>query len=135
MTPQQIVDKMLEKDAFSTWLGINVLELEAGSCKLSFVIREDMCNGFGTAHGGIAHSAADSALAFACNTYGEKAVAAETSISYLRPLKPGDLVYLEAKEDHRGTKLGRYTVKLYTEKEDVALFRATCYFLGLKWTL
>jgi acyl-CoA thioesterase len=133
MTPREITDKMLEKDAFSKWLGVEVLDVGLGTSHIRFVVREDMCNGFGTAHGGIAHSVSDSAFAFACNSYGTKAVAAETAISYFKALYPGDVVDVIAEQEHRTRKLGRYRITLFREKEKVALFYATCYHLDLTW--
>ena len=134
MSPEQIVARMMERDAFSAWLGIEILHLEAGRCRLRFHVREEMCNGFGTAHGGIAHAVADSAFAFACNSRGHKAVAAETSMSYLRPLYAGDTVEVEVEEMHRSRRLGRYRGELWKGEQSVALFTATCYILEEVWT-
>ena len=133
MTPREITDRMLEKDAFSRWLGIEVDEVGFGESRIHFTVREEMCNGHGTAHGGIAHAASDSAFAFACNAHGAKAVAAETQTSYLRPLYPGDRVDLHCTELHRGRKLGRYKVDVTRDGEPVALFRSTCYYLDEAW--
>ena len=134
MSPREITAKMLEHDAFSRWLGIELIDVGLGHSHIRFTIRDEMCNGFGTAHGGIAHSAADSAFAFACNSYGSKAVAAETSISYFKPLKPGDVIDVKAEVEHRARKLGRYRIVLTKGDEKVALFFATCYHLDLEWT-
>ena len=62
---QDIVDNMMQQDAFSQWLGIEVLEVKTGSSKLQMTVRKEMTNGFGIAHGGITYSFADSAVAFA----------------------------------------------------------------------
>ncbi len=133
MSPAEITARMLENDAFSKWLEIEVIEVGFGESRIRLTIRPEMCNGHGTAHGGIAHSAADSAFAFACNSHGAKAVAAETATSYLRPLYPGDVVDLHCTELHRGRKLGRYRVDLTREGKAVALFRSTCYYLDETW--
>ena len=69
------VESMLAKDAFSRWLGIDVISLYAGHCVLRMTVRDEMVNGFGVAHGGIAFSLADSAMAFACN-HGENVTVA-----------------------------------------------------------
>ncbi len=78
---EKVVKKMMAEDAFSRWLGIEVIELKPGSVKLQMEIRDEMNNGFHIAHGGIAYSMADSALAFASNSYGRVAVALECNIS------------------------------------------------------
>lgn len=133
MSPSEITARMLENDAFSAWLGVEVLHIELGKCTIRFTVNDTMCNGFGTAHGGIAHAAADSAFAFACNSYGDKAVAAETSMSYLRPLFPGDVVEISVVEQHRSRRLGRYRADITRDGEAVALFNATCYILDERW--
>ena len=71
---------MINGDAFSQWLGIKVLEVSAGFCKLKMIVRDEMTNGFKISHGGITYSLADSCLAFAANAYGRKAVSIETKI-------------------------------------------------------
>ncbi len=133
LTPAEITARMLERDAFSAWLGVEVLTVGFGESRIRFTVREEMLNGHGTAHGGIAHSVADSGFAFACNSHGVKAVAAETTMSYLRPLYAGDVVECHTREQHRGRKLGRYEATLTRGTEAVALFKATCYFLAEEW--
>ena len=64
---EKIVSKMINGDAFSQWLGINVIKVSEGFCKLEMRVRKEMTNGFNIAHGGISYSLADSALAFAAN--------------------------------------------------------------------
>ncbi|MDO7660738.1 MAG: hotdog fold thioesterase, partial [Schleiferiaceae bacterium] len=71
---KQIVDTMMANDAFSQWLGIEVVDVSPGSTTLQMTLRDDMTNGFGVAHGGISYSLADSALAFASNGHGQHAI-------------------------------------------------------------
>ncbi|MBL7934413.1 MAG: hotdog fold thioesterase [Bacteroidia bacterium] len=132
-TPNQIVNTMMAKDYFSQWLGIEVLEVKKGYSKLQMTVREDMLNGFGIAHGGITYSIADSALAFASNSHGQKAVSVETSISHTISLKAGDVIIAEAIEEHCSNKIGIYTVKIYTISETVALFKGTVYRTSKEW--
>ena len=62
---KKVVDKMINEDAFSQWLGIKVLEISEGFCKLQIQVRDEMTNGFSIAHGGISYSLLfDSCLAF-----------------------------------------------------------------------
>ena len=75
---QKVVNKMLSGDSFSNWLGIEIIEISKGYCKLKMRVREEMTNGFGIAHGGIAFSLADSALAFAANSDGIQSLSVET---------------------------------------------------------
>ncbi|MES2763015.1 MAG: hotdog fold thioesterase [Bacteroidota bacterium] len=130
---QKIVDTMLANDYFSQWLGIEVLEVKEGACKLQLTIRKEMLNGFGIAHGGITYSLADSALAFASNSPGQKAVSIETSISHTESLKEGDLIIAEAFEEKRSNKIGIYTVKVTNASKIVALFKGTVYRTSKTW--
>ena len=132
---QKILDTMMAKDYFSQWLGIEVVEIKEGSCKLQLTVRKDMLNGFGIAHGGITYSLADSALAFASNSPGQKAVSIETSISHTESLKEGDVIVAEAIEEKRSNKVGIYTVKVInkTDNKLVALFKGTVYRTSQNW--
>src|SRR5580698_6820897 len=101
-SPQDILKLMLERDEFSRWLGLEIDEYAKGYCRLHYRITETMINGLQTVHGGILFSAADSALAFSCNSLGILSVALDASISFTRPARLGDLLTVEAKELHLG---------------------------------
>jgi acyl-CoA thioesterase len=134
LSPAKIVEQMLAKDYFSQWLGIELLVIKKGSCKLQLTVRKDMLNGFGIAHGGITYSLADSALAFASNSHGLKAVSIETSISHTEPLKEGDVIVAQAIEEKCSDKVGIYSVKLTNPGGNVvALFKGTVYRTSKNW--
>ena len=125
---------MYDKDYFSQWLGIERVEEGAGTSRLRMTVRKDMLNGFGIAHGGITYSLADSALAFACNSHGKKAVSVETSISHLVQLKEGDEIFANAKELSRSNKIGLYDVSITNANgELVASFKGTVYRTSKDW--
>lgn len=131
---ERIVDAMMEKDRFSQWLGIERIEEKEGFCKLKMIIRKEMCNGFEIAHGGISFSLADSALAFASNSYGRHALSIETSISHIKPLKAGDTIIATATEQSKSNKIGIYEVRIENEKNElVALFKGTVYRKDAEW--
>ena len=64
---RSIVEQMLERDAFSRWLGVRICRLEEGAVDLEMTVRDEMLNGFGRCHGGVLFAFADSSLAFSCN--------------------------------------------------------------------
>lgn len=132
---QKIVDLMIAEDTFSQWLGIEIIDVKEGFCKLQMIIRKDMLNGFGIAHGGITYSFADSALAFASNSHGKKAVSIETSISHMESLKENDEITAEVYEEKCSNKIGIYTIKIYnnTNNKIVALFKGTVYRTSKNW--
>jgi acyl-CoA thioesterase len=131
--PAVITNRMMANDLFSKWMGIEVVTTAEGSCHLRMMIRPEMCNGFGMAHGGITYSLADSALAFASNSRGRHALSIETSISHLRPLKPGMQIEAIAKELHLTYRTGLYEVVIRTGDETVAYFKGTVYRKEDEW--
>lgn len=127
-TAKQVVDHMMEHDLFSRWLGIEVLEVTEGYSKIKMLVREEMINGFGIVHGGIAFSLADSAFAFACNNRNVLSVALDTAINFLKPVHVGDLLMAEAKELHNGKSTGLYHITISNQHaHTVAVFKGTCF--------
>lgn len=127
-SPQDIVNEMMNSDAFSNWLGIRILEIEAGFCKLAITVRPDMLNGHQTAHGGISYSVSDSALAFASNSRGQKAVSIETSIAHIAPVFAGDELLVICKEINCGKTIGRYESIVYNQNQKIiAKFNGTVF--------
>ena len=130
----KVVDKMLAEDKFSEWLGIQKIISEPGHCILKMKIREEMLNGFGIAHGGIAFSFADSALAFASNAYGRLSVALECSISFPVAVNVGDELTCEAKELSLTNKTATYLIEIFNQKKQkVAIFKGTVYRTSKEW--
>lgn len=130
-TPHEVLEVMLRKDRFTAWMGLEVDEIGPGFCKLHYRVTDTMLNGFGVIHGGLLFAAADSAFAFACNSHGVLAVALDVSISYARPAREGELLAVEAREEHVGNRIGIYDVRTINEQgELVALFKGTAYRTG-----
>lgn len=131
---RRVVARMMEEDAFSQWLGIQVLEVLPGACTLRMVVRPEMNNGFRITHGGIAYCVADSALAFASNSHGIHAVSIETSISHVKPVHAGDVLTATAEELSRGNRVAVYQVAVRNGKGEVAaLFKGTVFRTGKPW--
>ncbi|MBK8519486.1 MAG: hydroxyphenylacetyl-CoA thioesterase PaaI [Chitinophagaceae bacterium] len=127
-TPDQVVDHMMQHDLFSQWLGIEVLDVKEGYSKIKMTVREEMINGFGIVHGGIAFSLSDSAFAFACNNRNNLSVALDTSINFTKPVHVGDVLTAEAKELHNGKSTGLYHITITNQRDHiVALFKGTCF--------
>lgn len=125
---------MFEGDAFSQWLGIEIIKVEEGFCELNLTIREEMTNGFKIAHGGITYSLADSALAFASNSHGRKSVSVETSISHTKQCLVGDVITAKAIEKSISHKIAIYEITITNQKDEtVALFKGTVYRTSKDW--
>jgi acyl-CoA thioesterase len=129
----RIVEQMYTGDLFSQWLGIRRLEEGEGHCTLDMVVRPEMVNGFGIAHGAITYALADSALAFASNAHGRKAVSVETSINHLKPVKPGDILKAVAEEVSLGHKIAIYQIRVTRGEDLVALFKGVVYRKEEEW--
>lgn len=132
----RVVARMMEHDAFSQWLGIEVDQAAPGACTLHMAVRPEMDNGFRMTHGGIAYAVADSALAFASNSHGTHAVSIETSISHVKPVRSGDQLTATATELSRGSRIAVYHVAVYNQDGvTVALFKGTVFRTGKAWEL
>lgn len=128
---QQVVNHMMDHDAFSQWLGIEVIEVKEGYSKIQMTIRKEMVNGFGIVHGGLHFSLADSAFAFACNNRNNLSVALDVTITFTKAVNVGDVLTAEAKEVHNGRSTGVYLITVFNQKnEQVALFKGTCFRTG-----
>jgi acyl-CoA thioesterase len=131
--PQNYVDAMMANDKFSKWLGLRIVTISEGYCKLTFVVTDDMLNGFDIIHGGVLFAASDSAFAFACNTYGMLTVALSGDVSFVKSATKGEILTVEAQKIHQGKKTGVYEVKTTNSSgELLSLFKGTAYVTARK---
>jgi acyl-CoA thioesterase len=115
---------MWEQDRASRSLGMQIVEIRPGFARLTMQVREDMVNGHEICHGGLIFTLADSAFAFACNTYNLVTVAAGGSIDFLRPVRLGDTLTATAEERSRSRRTGVYDVAVHNQSgECIAMFR------------
>ena len=126
-TPEKIVASMMSRDKFSQWLGIAIERVDQGSCVVSMTLRDEMVNGFGIAHGGIAYALADSAMAFASNTHGQVAVALTNTTSYPAAVRTGDKLVATATEVALTRRTGIYDVVVSVDRTIVCVFRGTVF--------
>jgi acyl-CoA thioesterase len=125
---ERVVKGMLERDAFSAWLGLELLEVRPRYAAVRMKVRPDMMNGFGVCHGGVTFSLADSAFAFASNTNGRVTVSIDNSITYPAAVSSGDVLTAVASEESAAARIAFYAVRVTNQHESVvALFRGTVY--------
>lgn len=123
-----VVRAMLATDAFSRWLGVEVLEAAPGHSRIRMTVRAEMVNGFGTSHGGIVFSFADSALAFATNAGGFVSVAIDCSVSFPAAVRPGDVLTAVATEESTTNTLAFCNVTVRNQDDvTVGHFRGTVF--------
>lgn len=131
---RKVVKKMMNGDAFSQWLGIEVLEITEGFCKLQMKVRDEMTNGFNIAHGGISYSLADSCLAFAANSDGIKSLSIETSISHTKKVESGDILTATSKGIDNTNKTAMYDISITNQDNiEIAHFKGTVYRTEKEW--
>jgi acyl-CoA thioesterase len=129
---QQLADAvragMLERDRATRSLGMTVTAVGPGSATVQMLVRDDMLNGFDVCHGGFITSLADSAFAFACNSYNVLTLASSLSIDLLAPARGGDLLTASAVEVSLAGRIGVYDVVVGNQRgERVAVMRGRAY--------
>jgi acyl-CoA thioesterase len=121
------VQSMYHSDRASQNLGLQILDVAPGTVRIAMTVGPEMVNGHGLCHGGVIFTLADSAFAFACNSYGEPMVAAGANIEFLAPTPAGEVLTALATEVSRGARHGIYDVRVTKGSgEIVALFRGRC---------
>lgn len=128
LTPQNRAEKcaalMFSKDAASQGLDIAIEDVGVGTAKLSMLVKSNMLNGHLICHGGFIFTLADSAFAFACNSYNQLTVAQQNQITYLEAGKLGERLTATATEISKTGRSGIYDVLVTGENErKIALFR------------
>ena len=125
--PQALAERsaaaMYESDLASRHLGIQIDHVAPGQATARMVVRDTMLNGHNICHGGYVFLLADTAFAFACNTYGPATVAATCDIDFLAPAHLGDELVAQATERHRAGRSGIYDVTVSCDGDVVAEFR------------
>jgi acyl-CoA thioesterase len=124
-------DRMYADDRASRHLGITIADVGPGTATAHLTIRDDMVNGHGICHGGYVFTLADTAFAFACNTYDDVTVAAGADIEFIEPTRAGTRLTATAVERSRRGRSGLYDVTVRTDDGTVvAEFRGRSRSLG-----
>lgn len=133
-TPQEVAERsaaaLWAGDATSQGLGMRLVEVGPGRAVVSMTVRDDMVNGHDIGHGGLTFTLADSAFAFACNSYNRATVAAWAEIRFRRPTRRGDELVATAKEVSREGRDGVYDVTVTVGDEVVAEFTGRAREIG-----
>ena len=132
MEPQAVAEKvrevMLADDAATKMLGMQIAEVGPGRAVATMMVRADMLNGFALCHGGLIATLADSAFAFACNSYDELTVASGFAVDFVAPGRGGDVLTARCSEVTKAGRTGVYDTEVTNQRgERVALFRGRSY--------
>jgi acyl-CoA thioesterase len=110
---------MWADDRASQALGMEITSVAAGRATLAMRVSETMVNGLGICHGGYIFTLADSACAFASNSYNQRALLQTGQITLLAPARLGMRLVAEATERYRAERTGLYDVAVRVEGGDV----------------
>jgi acyl-CoA thioesterase len=127
---QRSADAMWADDHASRSLGMSIDAVGAGTATLRMTVRDDMVNGHAIGHGGLTFALADSAFAFACNSYNRRTVAAGAEIRFRAPTHAGDVLVATAVERDRVGREGTYDVTVTSGQTVVATFVGRCREIG-----
>lgn len=134
MTPQtraqKCADLLLAKDTATLGLGMKITAIAPGQATLQMSVKPDMLNGHGMCHGGFIFTLADSAFAFACNTYNQLTVAQQNQITYVAPAQSGETLTASATETSRTGRSGTYAATVTGQDG-----RIVALFTGLSRTI
>lgn len=128
MSPQELAracaDQMWSQDNASQSLSMVLEAVEPGKARISMSVEPSMVNGHAICHGGFIFTLADSAFAFACNTYNQVTVAQTCAVTFLAPARLGDRLTATAREISRSGRSGLYDVSIRNQDgEMIAEFR------------
>ena len=108
---------MWKRDKASKGIGIKIESIAPGKADLSFTVESKHLNGHDICHGGFIFTLADSAFAFACNSYNQAAVAQNNMITFIAPAQRGEKLIAKAREVSRTGRSGIYDVSVFNEKK------------------
>ncbi|MBA3676544.1 MAG: hydroxyphenylacetyl-CoA thioesterase PaaI [Sphingosinicella sp.] len=114
-TARQVASTMLAREGTGPFWGVEIEEAGEGYARIRMVLRSDMLNGHGIAHGGMLFALADTAFAYACNSRNVKNVAAQASIVFLDAAREGETLIAEAREQAVAGRAGVYAVSVRGE--------------------
>jgi len=128
MNPEQIARRCAEimwpDDHAARGLGMEILTVGPGTATLAMSVRQDMVGGHGTCHGGFIFALADSAFAYACNSFNHRAVAAGVDINFIAPAHLGDRLVAHGHVRHQGGRSGTYDIEVENQAGKlIAIFR------------
>jgi len=131
-TPQQTAERVRERmfanDRAAKNLGMEVVEVSPGNASVAMTVREHMLNGHDICHGGLIATLADTAFAYACNSYNELTVASGFSIDLMAPGREGDVLTARSFEVSKAGRTGVYDCEITNQRnERIAVFRGRSY--------
>jgi acyl-CoA thioesterase len=124
----RVAEAMWARDIASQKLGMRIVRVAPGEAELAMAVRSDMLNGHAICHGGFIFTLADSAFAYACNSYNQATVASGCAIDFVAPAREGDVLTAVGREVSSSGRTGVYDIDVTNQRaERIALFRGKSY--------
>ncbi len=125
---ERVATAMWSRDDATRNLGMRIVRVAPGVAQIAMTVRVDMLNGHAICHGGFIFTLADSAFAYACNSYNLVTVASGCAIEFLAPAREGDTLTAECREVSSSGRTGVYDADVTNQRgEKIALFRGKSY--------
>jgi acyl-CoA thioesterase len=125
---ERVARTMFARDRASQAMGITLTGIGPGRAELAMTVRADMLNGHAICHGGFVFTLADSAFAYACNSYNLTTVASGCAIDFVAPAREGDVLTAVARERSVSGRTGVYDIEVTNQHDErVAFFRGKSY--------
>jgi acyl-CoA thioesterase len=125
---ERVAAAMYGRDAASLAMGMTIAGIGPGHAELRMTVRADMLNGHAICHGGFIFTLADSAFAYACNSYNLSTVASGCSIDFMAPARESDVLTAAARERNVSGRTGVYDIEVTNQRgETIAFFRGKSY--------
>ncbi|MEP7182262.1 MAG: hydroxyphenylacetyl-CoA thioesterase PaaI [Betaproteobacteria bacterium] len=125
---ERVAASMWARDGATQGLGMRIVRVAPGHAELAMTVRRDMLNGHAICHGGFIFLLADSAFAYACNSYNLNTVASGCGIDFLAPAREGDVLTAVGQERSASGRTGVYDIEVVNQRgEKIALFRGKSY--------
>jgi acyl-CoA thioesterase len=125
---ERVAAEMYARDSASRAMGMKITRVGPGRAELTMTVRADMLNGHAICHGGFIFTLADSAFAFACNSYNLTTVASGCAIDFIAPAREGEVLTAVAQERTASGRTGVYDIEVHNQRgERIALFRGKSY--------
>jgi len=125
---ERVAASMWPRDTASQALGMHIVRVAPGRAELAMPVRADMLNGHAICHGGFIFTLADSAFAYACNSYNLITVASGCGIDFIAPAREGDVLTAVGHERSASGRTGIYDIEVVNQRgEKIALFRGKSY--------
>lgn len=128
MNDQRVRSYIEKNDRLIDLFGMQIVDFGRGYASVRMEVKKTHVNAPGMCHGGTLFSLADVAFACASNSYGQLALAIEMSISFIKPVNPGETITAECREIHRGKSLSRYMIEIRNEAKGlISVVKATSF--------